>query len=46
MSIDKDVSAGKEAQEPLEPRVGPVPEGDPEFRPTTIPPPGGERRRA
>ncbi len=33
MSIDKDVSTGKEAQEPLEPRVGPVPEGDPEFRP-------------
>ncbi|AWL89814.1 formate dehydrogenase [Streptomyces griseus] len=33
MSIDKDASTGEEAQESLEPRVGPVPEGDPQFRP-------------
>ncbi|MFK0135088.1 molybdopterin-dependent oxidoreductase [Streptomyces rubiginosohelvolus] len=33
MSIDKDAGTGEDAQESLEPRVGPVPEGDPQFRP-------------
>ncbi|NEE26416.1 molybdopterin-dependent oxidoreductase, partial [Streptomyces sp. SID7982] len=33
MSIDKDAGTGEEARESLEPRVGPVPEGDPQFRP-------------
>ncbi len=33
MSIDKDASTGENAQESVEPRVGPVPEGDPRFRP-------------
>lgn len=46
MSIDEDASTGEEAQESLEPRVGPVPEGDPRFRPYRHPAAGKGRRRA